>query len=123
MDITPYGIDSVFKLGSSNFNPDLYDPEGANFQTFESLHLHLCGVCDTCLEVGRGHTFMACARNASVKNKPAVQGPLCHCCLAARPGGMMQRIYNCRDLASPTYNVREPATGLLVNAPPPLSLI
>ncbi|WIA39913.1 hypothetical protein OEZ86_013355 [Tetradesmus obliquus] len=28
-DISPYGVDSVFKLGSINFNPDLYDPNGA----------------------------------------------------------------------------------------------
>eukprot|EP00883_Tetradesmus_obliquus_P001212 jgi/Sobl393_1/11292/SZX78320.1 len=27
-DISPYGVDSVFKLGSINFNPDLYDPNG-----------------------------------------------------------------------------------------------
>lgn len=29
LDATPYGVDSVFKLGSVNFNPDLYDPDGA----------------------------------------------------------------------------------------------
>lgn len=27
-DVSPFGVDSVFKLGSVNFNPDLYDPEG-----------------------------------------------------------------------------------------------
>lgn len=27
-DTSPYGVDSVFKLGSVNFNPDLYDPQG-----------------------------------------------------------------------------------------------
>lgn len=29
-DTSPYGVDSVFKLGSVNFNPDLYDPAGAH---------------------------------------------------------------------------------------------
>lgn len=28
LDTSPYGVDSVFKLGSVNFNPDLYDPAG-----------------------------------------------------------------------------------------------
>lgn len=27
-DTSPYGVDSVFKLGSVNFNPDMYDPAG-----------------------------------------------------------------------------------------------
>jgi len=28
LDVSPFGVDSVFKLGSTNFNPDLFDPEG-----------------------------------------------------------------------------------------------
>eukprot|EP00879_Flechtneria_rotunda_P008905 GHRR01009325.1.p1 GENE.GHRR01009325.1~~GHRR01009325.1.p1 ORF type:complete len:543 (+),score=191.85 GHRR01009325.1:394-2022(+) len=28
IDISPYGLDAVFKLGSPIFNPDLYDPDG-----------------------------------------------------------------------------------------------
>jgi len=40
----PYGVDSVFKLGSVNFNPDLYDPEGEptfnSGPTFQGPHGH-----------------------------------------------------------------------------------
>jgi hypothetical protein len=41
-ELSPYGVDSVFKLGSINFNPDLYDPNGAYMQHCTSA---LCCMC------------------------------------------------------------------------------
>lgn len=90
-DTSPYGVDSVFKLGSVNFNPDLYDPAGA--------HLHC---------VTRQHANCLPQRyrlNAALLIETVA-------------GRMMLSIYNCSQLRTATYNVYEPATKLVNNPRP-----
>jgi hypothetical protein len=88
-DITPYGVDSVFKLGSLNFNADLYDPDGKL----------------------RGWMHARCGSHP-ISWQPCVRH------LSPLAGHMMTSVYNCSQLPAATYNTREASTKLVTNPPP-----